>query len=228
VVVRNIVAFIVLSLACFSQIQNKSATPEEPVFRDPFTLKLHVDKEHYYEETFDRVPYVAENEVYLFAGETFGVNVTITESQLSGITYQRDPSKADVALAFTQESSAKGWIMMLVIQNRLKRKLYLNALMTLPGKKEIFNTSVLPVEPNLSDYESWPHPIVQLVLRNFRFSENGSKPARGEKPSEHSGLNETVDPKTGNVHLAIPVMTFGKPKQQIYDLKGVQLRLAFW
>jgi hypothetical protein len=175
--VRSIVALVtttlVLSSACFPQA--KSATQEEPVFRAPFKLKLHVDNEHYYEETFDRVPYVAEKDVYLFAGETFGINVTITENQLSRITYQRDPAKADVEFAFTQEKSPNGWMMLLVIRNRLKRKLFLDALMTIPEKKGIYKTSVLPVEPNLSNFESWPHPIVQLVLRNFRFSENGSK-----------------------------------------------------
>lgn len=177
--VRNIAALIVvilvLSSACFPQ--PKSAAQEEPVFRAPFTLKLRVDKEHYYEETFDRVPYVAENEVYLFAGETFGINVTITENQLSGITYQRDPAKADVEFKFTLEKSASGPMMMLVTRNRLKRRLFFDALMTIPEKKKIYKTSVLPVEPSLSNFESWPHPIVQLVLRNFRFSENGSSSA---------------------------------------------------
>lgn len=174
---RNIIALIgavvVLSSACFSQL--KSTTQEEPIFRAPFTLKLHVDNEHYYEENFDKIPYVAENNVYLFTGETFGVNVTITDNELSRITYQRDPANADVELKFTQEKSPNGWMMMLVLRNKLKRRLFLDALMRVPGKKEIFKTSVLPVEPNLSDFESWPHPIVQLVLKNFRFSENESK-----------------------------------------------------
>jgi len=176
-----IVATLVLLSASYPQL--KSATQVEPDFRARFVLKLHIDNEHYYEQAFDRVPYVAEDEVYLFAGETFGINVTITENQLCRITYQRDPAKADVALAFTQEKSSSGFMMLLVIQNRLKRKLFFDALMTVPEKKEIYKTSVLPVEPNLSNFESWPHPVVQLVLRNFRFSEDGSK-QDGSKQTE--------------------------------------------
>src|ERR1700740_277004 len=183
------------------------AVAQESAFRAPFVLKLHVDNEHYYEETFDRVPYVAENEVYLFAGETFGINVTISENQLSRIIYQRDPAKADVEFKFTQEKSPNRLTMLLVIRNKLKRKLYLDALMTIPEKKEIFKTSVLPVEPNLSDFESWPHPIVQLVLRNFRFSENGSKQSAVE---DHT---DTVDPKTGDLHLQVSVVAKAKPRQ---------------
>lgn len=183
-----VVAALVLSSACFPQA--KSATQEEPVFRAPFKLKIHVDDERYYEQSFVRIPYVADNDAYLFTGEAFGVNVTVTESEISRIAYERNPAKADVELRFTQEKSQNGWMMMLVIRNKLKRRLYLDAVMTLPGKDELFTTNVLPVEPNLSDFESWPHPIVQLVLRDFRFS---------EKPKE------TVDPKTGNVHLQIPI-----------------------
>lgn len=194
-IVRSIIAFAIsttlLLSACFSQ--TKSATQDEPVFRAPVKLKLHLDNDRFYEGTFDHVPYVADNDVYLFAGEAFGVNVTITEGEISRIAYERNPAKADVELRFTQEKSQNGWMMMLVIRNKLKRRLYLDAVMTLPWKDDLFTTNVLPVEPNLSDFESWPHPIVQLVLRDFRFS---------EKPKEQT---ETVDPKTGNVHLTIPI-----------------------
>jgi hypothetical protein len=183
--VRHIVALIVAVLTFWLCLPRASGAQEEPVFRAPFKLKLHVDNERFYEETFDHVPYVADNDVYLFAGEAFGINVTITEGEISRIAYARNPAKADVELRFTQEKSKNGWMMMLVIQNKLKRRLYLDAVMTVPGKDELFTTNVLPVEPNLSDFESWPHPIVQLVLRNFRFS---------ERPKEQT---ETVDPKTG-------------------------------
>jgi len=62
-------------------------------------------------------------------------------------------------------------MMMLVIRNNLKRRLYLDALMTVPDKKGIYKTRLLPVEAGLSNFESWPHPIVQLVVRNLRLSE---------------------------------------------------------
>jgi hypothetical protein len=191
-IVALIVATLVLSSVCSPQA--KSATQEEPVFRAaPVKLRLHVDNDRFYEETFDHVPYVADNDVYLFAGEAFGIDVTVTEGEISHIAYERDWAKVDVELRFTQEKSKNGWMMMLVIRNKMKRRLYLDAVMTLPGKDGLFTTNVLPVEPNLSDFESWPHPIVQLVLRNFRFS---------EKTKEQT---ETVDPKTGNVHLTIPI-----------------------
>jgi hypothetical protein len=65
--------------------------------------------------------------------------------------------------------------MMLTVQNKLNRTFSYDALMTVPTRKEILETHVLPVEARLSNFESWPHPIVQLVLRNFRFSNSPPK-----------------------------------------------------
>lgn len=161
-----------LCLSNFCQAQESTAKPGGPVLRSPFTLKLRVDKEHYYEERYDRrVPYVSENEVYLFLDDKFGVNLTIRNDRIVYMSYQPDVAKADVWFTFQQpkelQSSAG---MMLTIQNRMKRGLSMEALMTVPDKKQVFKTSILPVEPGLSGFESWPHPIVQLVLGNLQLT----------------------------------------------------------
>ena len=154
-----------------SLTKSNTAT-DDVVFRAPFTLKLHIDKEHYYEESYDKIPYVHENNIYLFSGESFGIDVQITGNKIVKIKYQEDAEKADVALRFTQEVNQDGsQMMMLNIQSRLKQKLYIDARMTIPGKKGIYRTSIVPVEPGLDNYESWSHPIVQLVLNNLRFVE---------------------------------------------------------
>ncbi|HEV7220910.1 MAG TPA: hypothetical protein VGN39_18715, partial [Terriglobales bacterium] len=82
-----------------------SVLKSKQLFRSPFVLKLHVDNERSYEERFDHVPYVAENEVYLFSSETIGINVTIIGDRLSRLTYQPSPVKADVEFRFSQEKS---------------------------------------------------------------------------------------------------------------------------
>jgi hypothetical protein len=51
----------VLSLPCCPQL--KSEPKENPVFRAPFVLELRVNNSHDYRESFDRIPYVAENSV---------------------------------------------------------------------------------------------------------------------------------------------------------------------
>jgi hypothetical protein len=172
--ITRLALLLLLSGSVFTPQQTQVPTdgsPQATVFRDPFTLKLKLDNKHFYEEKFDKIPYVAENDVYLFVGEDFGVKVTILNDEISQVTYERDPAKADIAFKFTQELINKKLVMMLVIQNRLNRQLFIDALMTLPNKKGAFKTSIVPIEKGLSDFEMWPHPIVQLVLRNFRFSE---------------------------------------------------------
>jgi len=158
--------FVVTALAQTNTDASKSGL----VFRDPFTLRLAVDKDHYYEEHFEKIPYVANKDIYLFAGEKFGISLRISDGEVSEVIYQPDLAKADLQLKFSQEKKLKNG-MMLVIESKIKKRLYLDALMTVPQSKEIHGTSILPVEAGLSDYESWPHPIVQLVLRNLRFSE---------------------------------------------------------
>jgi|SRR5215831_1812179 len=164
------IASFLLSLSALLQAQaSPDATPATPVFRAPVTVTVQTNHGEY-KEQFEKVPYVAENNVYIFAGESFGVNVTITGSEISQVTYQPDISKADVTFKFNQNKA----MMMMMIQNKTKRRLFLDALMAVPEKKGMFRTSVVPIEPGTSSFEAWPHAIIQLVLKNFRFSE---KPA---------------------------------------------------
>ena len=174
------------------QQASTDAAAASPVFRDPFTLRLRIDRDHFYEEHFDKTPYVAENDVYLFSGDKFGINVIITNNEISRVTYQPDAAKADVEFRFTQEKIGGRETMLLVIQNKLKRMLFLDALMTVPQDKGIHKTSIVPVEPGLPDYESWPHPIVQLVLRNLRFSEKAPDP--GKDHIGASGVSSSTRP----------------------------------
>jgi hypothetical protein len=146
------------------------------VFRDPFTIKLHVDKERYYEEkVVKKIPFVADNNVYLFPGESFGLKLSVVDGEITTVSYQKEKISADVELEFKQEIEENGdAMMMLVIKSRIKQILYLDALMIVPRKKGNYKTSILPLKPGLMNFESWPHPIIQLVLRNLRFKENVS------------------------------------------------------
>ena len=171
-----------------------NASQTNLVFREPFTLKLHVDKEHIYEEHFERkIPFVANNDVYLFSGESFGLKLGVTNGEISTVTYKNDKAGADIEIEFKQDVQKDGdAMMMLVLKSNIKKVLYLDALMTVPGKKGIARTSILPLQPGLMGFESWPDPIVQLVLINLRLkektpnvtSEGIRRPANGSpKPS---------------------------------------------
>lgn len=165
---------LILALAYWTVLKaDDGQLPIGTVFRKPFTLVLGIDKEHYYEEKFEKAPYVYSNGVYLFKGDHFGVKFVINKDEIAAVRYESDISKADAILTFSQEKVKDDLLMILKIENRTKFRLNLDALMTVPGQKGVYKTSIVPVEAGLTDYESWHHPIVQLVLREFHVSETG-------------------------------------------------------
>jgi hypothetical protein len=160
-----------------SQKTPTGATPSEPVLRGPFTLNLQTDKQHTYQKQFDKAPYVLDNEVHLFVKDNFGVNLTVAGDQITGVAYQPKLRKCDVTFRFTQEKTPRGPMMLLVIENKTRHRLSMDAAMSVPNQDGFIRTSIVAIPASLSDFESWPNPIVQLVLRNLRFSDVAQGPA---------------------------------------------------
>ena len=200
----------IMPIACSTHASTVSNAQAEsqPVFRKPFVLKLAIDSQHYYEEKFKPIPYVADNTVYLFSGESFGINCAVNGDQITGIVYQPDLSKADVTFHFKQLTALNGrFMMLLTTQNTLKRPIQFDALMTVPGSKDIHKTNVLPVEAGLASFESWPHPIVQLALRNFRFHVP-PKSAKADMEMLKALLKSGTATKVQVVHLSDSTETY--------------------
>jgi hypothetical protein len=168
----------VLCVASVALVSAQSAAPKPNgvVLRKPFTLKLKVDKDHYYEERYDRrIPYVAENEVYLFLDDKFGVNLTVRNNRIVEVKYQPDAAKADVWFKFEQPPELPGGVgMTLAIENKMKHGISMEALMSMPNKKEVLKTSILPVKAGKNGLETWPHAISQLVLGNLQLTEDSA------------------------------------------------------
>jgi hypothetical protein len=171
-----IVAMMILVAGIASlSAQRAKPKPTGPVMREPFDLRLKVDKAHYEQVHYDKQPYVSDNEVYLFSGEKFGVNLVVKDGRVAEVRYQPDVKKADVVFGFEQPKELQdGLGMTLTIDNKMKRAVGMEGLMTIPGKKDPLKTSILPVKAGKSGLESWPHPIWQLVLGNLRFAPEGA------------------------------------------------------
>lgn len=157
--------------ACAFAADPAPSAPPGVVMRKPFTLTLHIDKEHYFEQNMNAIPYVHEDGVYLMKGDEFGISLDMSGGSIKHVTYQPDLEKADMTFEFRQDVSAEpNGMMLLTIRNRTSKRLMMKALMTVPGHKNAAETSLLPVEPGLTNFESWPHPIVQLYLHDFSAS----------------------------------------------------------
>jgi hypothetical protein len=150
--------------------------PRATLMREPFTLRLKIDKTNFSDIHFDREPYVSQNEVYLFSGDKFGVNLVVKDGRVAEVHYQPDVRKADVVFGFEQPKELQdGLSMALTIDNKMKRGVSMEGLMSIPGKKDVFKTSILPVKPGKSGLESWPHPISQLVLGNLQLTADAAE-----------------------------------------------------
>lgn len=175
-----IVAMVILVAGIASlSAQTSKPKPKGPVMREPFNLRLKVDKVRYDEVHYDKQPYVLENEVYLFSGEKFGVNLGVKDGRVLEVRYQPDVKRADVVFGFEQPKELQdGLGMALTIDNKMKRGVSMEGLMTIPGKKDPLKTSILPVQAGKSGLESWPHPIWQLVIGNLQLMPEGSAPPK--------------------------------------------------
>ncbi|MDF1738432.1 MAG: DUF2314 domain-containing protein [Verrucomicrobiales bacterium] len=141
--------------------------------RDPFTLTLLIDKERQYEQEIDSTPYVHKDIVYLFSGEVVGISLSEREDGHPAVSYCHDIEKADVLFRFSQKWDKKDetLMMLLAIDSRIEKELFMDGLLVVPGKEKVFETTILPLKPKTTNYESWPHPVIQLAIRNLRFEE---------------------------------------------------------
>ena len=142
-----------------------------PVMRKPFTLHLKIDKDHYEDFPYAKQSYVSENEVYLFSGDKFGVNLIVKEDQVVTVRYEPNVSKADLVFGFEQPRELQnGVAMALTIDNKMRRDVSMEAMGGIPGKKQPFKDKIAPVKAGKSSTEFWPQPIAQLVLGHFQLT----------------------------------------------------------
>ena len=161
------------SQAPTQQVQTPSDQGQQPndiVLRQPFVLKLKLQDGSNYQEHFDQTPFIKNGNIYIFPGENFGVNIAVEGDKIGSLSYIKDASRADLQLKFTERGNGRGVMMLLVIENKLKQTLYLDAAMQIPKRSGAYKTSILPVFGGKGGFESWPHPISLLVLRNLRFT----------------------------------------------------------
>src|SRR5689334_23457595 len=139
------------------------SSDDKVVFRPPFTLKVPVDREHYYEEKKGKVPYVYKGEATLFIGDAYGLKIDVENGRVRSVRYERNLSKADVTLEFAQGDPVNGKATsFLKMKNHTRYTFLMDAAMTVPDRKDILATSFDPVRAGIWHFEFWPHPIVEL------------------------------------------------------------------
>lgn len=146
--------------------------------RESYSIKLYLDKENIYKEKLDRSPYIFNDLAYICPGESFYIDVELSSGKITKLSYSKE-KKADtkqIHLSFSQENQGEETpMMMLKVSNPFDQALSYEAGMLLHDRDGVFGTSIIPVMPNLVSFETWPYPIVQLIIANFQLIEEGGE-----------------------------------------------------
>lgn len=144
--------------------------------RVPYTLKIDVDKDNFYQDEVGATPYVLPDKtIQIYPGETIYAEVTEENGEVKSITAVKEITNPErtLTISFKQTSENKvHQMMMLKIENPFPKNLHYTAMMFLLKQNKWAKTTVFPIEAKLAAYESWSDIIITLGLSNWKFTDN--------------------------------------------------------
>jgi hypothetical protein len=161
-----ILSFVLAKAICFGQTND---LPQ----RDAFKLNISVNDTSFYSADIKASEYILpKNTIQIYPGETIFVEVELTKGEIISMKTVKEnihPEKT-LIISFSQQTNGKVHKgMMLKIENPIEKKLEYKASMFLMKYNKWTATSVIPVEPKLSSFETWPDLIVTLALTGWTF-----------------------------------------------------------
>ena len=141
--------------------------------REPFKLEVAIDAKQYYSMDVTETPYfVKEKVLQIYPGETVLIEAEIQGDSIGSMKVVHKNLNPDrtIEVIFSQNAKDKNNIsMMLNVKNPFSKVLKYSALMYTPASTAWKRTSIIPIQPKLQNFESWPHAIITLVLDDWRF-----------------------------------------------------------
>lgn len=160
---KKILLLINLSIVLISTAQNRKA----------FTLEIAANETQQYKAEIPESPYlVKEKIVQIYCGEKIFIECEISKDTISSmkIVEKNTNPKKTIEIEFTQNAEdRKNISTMLIVKNPFDKKLNYDAIMFTPICQTWKPTSIIPIQPKLMNFETWPHSIITLVLENWRF-----------------------------------------------------------
>jgi hypothetical protein len=141
--------------------------------RSSYKLEIAANETQQYAADIPESPYfVKEKTLQIYSGEKIFVECEIQDDSISKMKVVEkniNPQKT-IIIDFTQNAEDRKSIRTdLRVKNPFNKKLNYNALMFTPISQQWKKTSIIPIYPNLENFEMWPHAIVTIVLENWRF-----------------------------------------------------------
>jgi hypothetical protein len=151
-----------LTLNCFAQEK-----------RSELKVDLVFDAENNYSATIPESSYfVKEKVLQIYPGEELNIEAEIQNDNIVSMKVVKviEHPERTINVRFFQDAKDRTKAqMILVVKNPFNKKLLYDATMYLPVHKEWSKTSIIPINPNLVGYETWPEVIATMALENWKF-----------------------------------------------------------
>ena len=108
--------------------------------------------------------------IFVFTGQTIRLAADVAGSQLTNIRLATVGDTNIIEVRLSQDSDT-GY-MTLKVSNPFDAPLKFDLGMMPLSTPRLFKTSSCPIAPKGAAFETWPHPIFQIVLANGRFLSN--------------------------------------------------------
>jgi len=148
--------------------QAREAVCQRVPCRPVTTVRLKLNNKEFYEMEFPKGPYVADGFINVLAGEEVLVEFDETDGVLSNPRYVKTIAKPERTITFRLEQPNQGTTV-LRVKNPFTKNIIYDCLTQNSSEERLRKTSIIPVRAGLSNFESWPYPVVQVVVSNVRY-----------------------------------------------------------
>jgi hypothetical protein len=139
-------------------------------------IKLDMGHDRYYVVDQPAAPYTFDGMINVLAGETVTVSASAKGDKLADLRYVPEPGKeAPVVVARLQQyvDNQGQYSMLLTVTNPFDRPLVYTANIQPAGRNSFLPSSICPISPHRIGAETWSYPLVQVLLKDFRFLVKG-------------------------------------------------------
>lgn len=160
---------LVISLGLYSQSNDDSPILQN---RDSFELRLFIDQEQFYLAEIPSEPFVFDDTILkVYTGEELFVELDFSDGKHIKTTVVDRVVYPEKTLRISLEQLSEDNVnqgTMLNISNPFDQVLEYQVIMNPFNENRYFETTTLPIQPGLSNYEHWPEALTSLVFLDFR------------------------------------------------------------
>jgi hypothetical protein len=140
--------------------------------RPPTKVRVEVGENRYYTVDQPQAPYVFDGIVNVLADETVVALAKVDGDRIADLSYVQEPGKVSPVIvahleSFVDEKGSRD--MLLTVTNPFERPIRYTARIQRAGKAVFEDAATCPIPPHRAGAETWPVPLIQVLLKDFHF-----------------------------------------------------------